>query len=239
MKKSVVSLAVLICIASLVLFSCKSESEKPAGEKKENVTTNTPPKENTATLNNETPKEVKLTTEEQKKLNIFFSNFSEVGLKPFSSGSAADEELINFGVLHNYKNNLSKFEKVDNLNSKIKEEHVSASIKKYFGINFSGHKSTGDFKYKNGYYYVSIADGEAFTFSQVEKLNDMGGDKYSAYVNVYTAGSGWTGDVHASPKKWGGGGEEPVLTGSFKATISKTSGPKGESVYTLIDYRER
>ncbi len=236
MKKSIVSFAVLISLISFVFFSCKSETEKTVGEKKENITTNNAPKENTSSKDKVDTKEVKLTSEEQKKMNIFFSNFSEVGLMPFESGKIADEELINFGVLHNYKNNLSKFEKVDNLNSKIKEEHISASIKKYFGRNFSGHKSTGEFKYKNGYYFIPQADGEAFTFSQVDKMNDIGGDKFTAYVNVYSAGSGWSGDVHASPKKWGTGEGNPELTGKFKATVLKTNGPNGESVYTLIDY---
>jgi hypothetical protein len=238
MKKTIIPFLLFLSLMVFVLSSCKKETEKPNSNQKENVTTGTAPKESTASQEKNTePKEVKLTPDEQKKLNVFFSNFSEVNLKPFASGGISDEDLINFGVLHCYKNNFKLFEKVDNANAKIKEEHISASIQKYFDKKVSSNKSTGEYKYKNGYYFVQLADGEAFTFSQVEKLNDIGSDKYTAFVNVYTAGSGWTGDVHANPKQWTGeAGEKPELSGKFRATIKKANDPDGKSVYTLIDY---
>ena len=80
------------------------------------------------------------------------------------------------------------------------------------------------------------ADGEAYTFSQVERLTDIGGDKYIAYINVYTASSGWTGNQHGSPKSWGSGEDKPELSGKYKATFKKTNGSNGENVNTLIDY---
>ncbi len=221
-----------------VLYACKSNTDKP--ETKETQTTNTTNTTNTTkestSAKETTANDVKLNSEEMKKLNIFFSNFSEVNLKPFTEGKIADDDLINFGVLHLYKNNLGMFEKVDAGNFKIKEDKVSASVQKYFSKNIGSHKSTSEFKYKNGFYFIEIADGEAYTFSQVESLTDIGNDRYVAYVNVYTAGSGWTGDAHGSMKEWKSNGEEevPVLTEKYKATFEKKN-----SGNVLVEYGKR
>jgi hypothetical protein len=238
MKKLNLLSILLLCFVMLFAFSCKKDSDKSENKQEQKTSTNstkdsiTPKKDNTVA-----EKEVKLTDEEQKKLNIFFSNFSEVSLNPFTAGNITDDELIKFGVWHNQKNNRKLFEKAGQDEIKLKEDAVSKSIQKYFGKNFTAHKATPDFKYKSGYYFTPDGDGEAFTFSQVEKVSDIGGDRYIAYVNVYTASSGWTGDVHANPKSWNANSDDkPELTEKFKATFSKTNGANGESIYTLIDY---
>jgi len=232
------TLILLLCIVMSFTCSCKKDSVKPETGKEQKTSANSPkdsivPKKDNAV----TGKEVQLTPAEQKKLNIFFSNFSEVYLEPFARGSITDDELIKFGVLHNHINNLKLFQKAGNGNLKLKEEAVSKTIGKYFGITFTGHKATTDIKYNGGYYFIPESDGEAYTFSQAEKVTDIGGDRYTAYINVYTASSGWTGNANANPKSWGtDSNEKPELTGKFKATFSKTNGPNGESVYNLIDY---
>jgi hypothetical protein len=217
--------------------SCKKDSVKSDANQEQKISTNTtkdsivPEKENTVT-----EKEVKLTSEERKKLNIFFSNFSEVDLKPFQSGGITEDELIKFGVMHNYINNFKLFDNLGEGNMRLKEDAVSKSIEKYFGKTVSRHKPVYDIRYKNGNYYIQAADGGAYIFSQVKRLVDIGNDRYIAYVNVYSASSGWTGDEHASPEQWNDAYDNPELSGKFKATFSKTNGPKGESVYTLIEY---
>jgi len=232
-------MVVLLSIITLFMYSCSKEQVKqePKQEPKQELQTGTtegtvqPKKEISAA-----GKVVTLSSAEHKKLNIFFSNFSEAYIEPFTEGNIPDEELIKFGVLHNFKNNFKLFENMgDEL--KIKAGAISKSIEKYFGKTFSAHKSTKDYRYKGGYYFIPNADGEAYTFSQVASISDAGGDKYTALINVYTASSGWTGDEHANPKTWGEDGEEkPELTGKFKATFSKTSDKNGETVYKLIDY---
>lgn len=228
----------LLSIVTLFMYSCGKETAKqePKQETKTTTANDTvqPKKEISAA-----GKEVSLSAAEQKKLNIFFSNFSEAYLEPFTEGNIQDEELIKFGVLHNFKNNFKLFENSGN-ELKIKSDAISKSIEKYFGKTFSAHKSTKDYKFKGGYYYIPNADGEAYTFSQVASVSDAGGDKFTALINVYTASSGWTGDEHASPKTWGEDGEDyegkPELTEKFKAAFSKTTGSNGETVYKLIDY---
>jgi len=231
------SFTAVLLLSSLMLFvySCNKESDKQETKQEQktsasNDTVQTK-KENTAG-----GKEVTLSAAEMKKLNVFFSNFSEAYLAPFTAGNISDEELIKFGVLHNFINNRKQFQKSGEY-VMVTFDAVSKSIEKYFGKTFKNHKPTDDFKYKGGYYFIQDADGEAFTFSQVGSVSDIGGDKYVAMVNVYSASSGWTGDVNGSPKTWVSDGDEaPELTRKFKATFSKKNGEKGEEVYNLIEY---
>ena len=235
MKRFSFPAVLLLSAVMLFVYSCNKETDKKetkqeqkTSEAKDTVQTK---KENTAG-----GKEVTLSAAEQKKLNVFFSNFSEAFLTSFVAGNIKDEELIRFGVLHNFINNKKQFQKSGEY-VMVTFDAVSKSIEKYFGKTFKAHKPTNDFKYKGGYYFVQDGDGEAITFSQVGSVNDIGGDKYVAMVNVYTASSGWSGDEHGSPKTWGADGEEaPELTGKFKATFIKKNGAKGEAVYNLIDY---
>jgi hypothetical protein len=235
MKRFSSPAVLLLSIVMLFVYSCNKESDKQE-QKQEQKTITTKDTVQTKEENTAAGKDVTLSATEQKKLNVFFSNFSEAYLEPFTAGNITDEELIKFGVLHNFKNNYKLFEKSGDY-LMIKSDAVSKSIEKYFGKTFTAHKPTKEYKYKGGYYFIPNADGEAFTFSQVASMSDAGGDKYIALINVYTASSGWTGDEHASPKTWGADGEEaPELTGKFKATFSKTKGENGEDVFKLIDY---
>jgi len=238
MKNFSLPYALLMSFIMLIAGSCNKESGKPESNQ-DNKTTTTSNKDSIETKKENTAagKIVTLSADEQKKLNTFFSNFSEAYLEPFTSGNITDDELIKFGILHNYNNNFRLFEKAGENELKIKDALISKSIEKYFGKTFSAHKSTKDYKYKNGYYFIPNADGEAYTFSQVTSLSDIGGDRYIAYINVYTASSGWTGNEHDNPKNWGAdGGEKPELTSKLKATFTKTNGSNGESIYKLIDY---
>jgi len=60
---------------------------------------------------------------------------------------------------------------------------------------------------------------------------------YTAIVNVYSAGSGWTGDVHGTEKEWGKASPDdvPQISQVMKATLKKVT-EKGKSRYILIDY---
>lgn len=234
----------MLCFMLTVLCSCKSD--KTNSTKTENNVTNTEKENTTAKENvtsakeeNKTPKEVQLTSEEKKKLDTFFSNFSEAYLEPFKSESITDDALIDFGVMHCYINNRKSFETVDAANLKVKSELVSSAVQKYFKKNINENKSTKQYKYKNGYYYVPAADGEAFTFSQIESLNELGNNLYTAFVNVYSASSGWTGNVHGTPGEWKKGEDAPELTGKYKATIQKDANSNGNNSYILIDYAKR
>jgi hypothetical protein len=91
--------------------------------------------------------------------------------------------------------------------------------------------------YKDGWYYTTDASGEAYYFSQIVSLYDKGNDEYVATVNVYTAGSGWTGNIHADAKEWKKASPDdvPELSEVMRCTLQKVK-EKGKSRYILVDY---
>jgi len=235
MKRLCFLLVFLLNVFIIIGFSCNNENDKREQTQKQ-ISETTADSVQINKNNFTVGKEVVMSSAEQKKLNVFFSNFSEVGLEPFTEDNIIDEELIKFGILHNFINNYNLFLPSGN-DLKLKDDVISESVEKYFGKTFTAHKSTRDYKYKNGYYFVLNADGEAYTFSQVTGVNQISENKYVALINIYTASSGWTGDEHANPGTWNNKDEDkPELTGKFKATFSKTTGKNGEVVYKLIDY---
>ncbi|MCY6369405.1 hypothetical protein OXH55_01930 [Clostridium ganghwense] len=216
------------------------ENVKVEKENKENkpqqVSTNENKKDN-STPNKE--KIITLTDEEHKKINIFFSNFSEVYLKPFQKGKISDSELMQFGFYHNYINNPKRVKYKDS-NAMISKEYVFESIEKYFKLDISKHKIPSrvgkenvGIKYSNGYFYTPAADGETYPFSQVIKLVDNGDKTMTAYVDVYVGNifdfynykpySKWSKNDKGSADK----------IGSYKALIEKENGR-----YILLEYNK-
>ncbi len=183
-------------------------------------------------------KQLKLSPQEIKMLNTFLSNFSEVSLEPFTGENLNDKELIRFGVDHNYRNNEKLFVKSGKENQvKIKESYVDESVKKFFGRKIQKHQSAEGIEYKNGWYFIPEASGESFSFSQISDFYDNGHSIFTAMVNVYTAGSGWTGNVHGTVKEWEktSGDDVPELTCVMKAVLHKVT-EKGKSRYILLEY---
>lgn len=182
-------------------------------------------------------KEIQLNQGEWKKLNTFFSNFSEVFLKPFEKGQISNNELVRFGIIHNFWNNYKLFQRYNSNDLKLDKKYVEASVEKYFGIKSITHESSGDATYKDGYYIIPNGAGEVYSFSQVTKFIDIGNGYYVAYLNIYYAGSGFTGDPHGNLKTWQKDGDIPELGEKMKATIQKVAS-NGQARYILIDYLE-
>ncbi|MFX4261530.1 hypothetical protein ACOBQJ_04935 [Pelotomaculum propionicicum] len=201
--------------------------QKPAGSEPEQ-----------ASKNNELQsviqeKEIDMDMDTRKKLNTFFSNFSEVSLAPFERGKISQSELIRFGIYHNWLNNYNLFT-IEGSKAYIDEAAVYSSIKKYFGLDVD--KPVNEFSYSNGMYQITAATGEAYRFSQIAKLVDKGNGYYEADVNVYEASSGFTGNPHGSLDEWKREAEGPYdipeVIGMMKATIKKAE----DGRYILVDY---
>lgn len=183
-------------------------------------------------------KQLKLSQREIKLLNTFLSNFSEVSMEPFTGENLKDKDLIRFGVEHNYRNNAKLFVKSGSENQvKIKESYIDESVKKFFGRKIKKHQSAEGIEYKNGWYFIPEASGESFSFSQVADIYDSGHSIFTATVNVYTAGSGWNGNVHGNMNEWKKASEDdiPALSGFMKAVLHKVT-EKGKSRYILLEY---
>lgn len=64
------------------------------------------------------------------------------------------------------------------------------------------------------------------------KIND---DYYVAYVNVYSASSGFTGNPHGTDEEWQKGDEIPELDCQIRAIIKRIK-EGNRSRFILIDY---
>lgn len=196
-----------------------------------------------ADIKQDKEKVIKLTDAEHKKLNIFFSNFSETYVKAFDKGKISDSKLIHFGFNHNYINNTNRI-KGESINgnaySVISKEYVFESINKYFGIDMSSHKLengqkiTGTaLKYSNGNFYMPAASGETYPFSQLTKLIDNGDGTMTAYVDVYY-GNEFEFCTYEPYSKWSEKDKKSAdKAESYKALIKKESG-----IYILLEYKK-
>jgi len=229
--KVIFKISVFIMFLFFSLVACKNNETKDENAKENKVENNVSDNQNND-YNDLKP--MNLSTEEVKKLNTFFSNFSEVMLSDFKRNEIPDNKLISFGVFHNHINNYKKFEKEGEYDIKIKKEYVEESVQKYFNLKITNHQSTDEIIYKNGYYIITNSSGEAYFFSQLVNLYDIGNDEFLADVNIYAAGSGWTGDSHASPQTWDKNDEVPQLYSTMSAIVKKTN-----DNYILLEYLEK
>lgn len=81
---------------------------------------------------------------------------------------------------------------------------------------------------------MPLADGEAYTFSQITRLLGVGQGLLQAEGVIYLAGSGSTPDPHGAPAAWKKAGEEVEQIGKFSALIKKEK--TGKEHYILLEY---
>jgi len=168
---------------------------------------------------------VELDSKETKKLNTFFSNFSESGVTTYDEDSVSDKQLLAFALSHLYKNNFKSLAKAkDGLNVIASQEQVDRVTLKYFNKKIQKPVSRS--------YSIPLADGEATVFSQVKKVVKEGANLQVEGV-VYMTGSGGTPDPHGSPASWKAAGEEVEPKATFNAIISNKEGR-----YILHKYTE-
>ncbi len=132
--------------------------------------------------------EKKFSAAELKRMSIFLSNFTEIGLRTFSAAKILDEdnpyEMINFGIWHNYVNNFKSRVKVEKTEGEagtmsISKKYVAESVKKYFAYDIKKHASVADghggyaFLLKNDRYFFGGGDGEAIYYARVQSANTL------------------------------------------------------------------
>ncbi len=126
-----------------------------------------------------------------KRMSIFLSNFTELGMFDFDAKDILNENkprrLIRFGIWHNYVNNFdSKIRQSGNKLS-IDGSFVRETIRKYFDYNIKRLVSVGRFTYNGRKYIFDGADGEAVYYARVtnaktisRNLIEMKGYLYNA-----------------------------------------------------------
>lgn len=186
-------------------------------------------------------KKIAMNRNMKKQLDTFFSNFSEAYVEPFENGNISDEKLIRFGIFHVILNDEKLIENKNKVNNVeeygyIKAENIDNKCLYYFGKKPQKHITIKGYTYENGYYKFPRASGEQYTFSQIDKLFDLGNDKYKAEVSIYNASSGFTGDSHGTMDQWKLDGQDiPKLNKKINAVIQKNNN-NGKTTYILKQY---
>ncbi len=113
-----------------------------------------------------------------KKMSVFLSNFTEIGMRNFDTATMTNSEFIYFGVWHNFINNFKSRIKMASEPGMvyISESFVRESIKKYFNYDLTdlNYSKNNEITWKDGNYYFMGADGEAIYYAMVDMAKDSG-----------------------------------------------------------------
>lgn len=215
----------ITALAFLSMQSCKSNSNSDNQESNQYSLVN--------------HKTVELSAIEKANLNNFFTSFSEIYLPTFSQNNIPDSVLIQFGVYYNYRNNFKMFKQIpEDSKASINQVQVADTAFKFFSQKIKKHQAIEGVVYNNSNYVIYNADGEAYRFSQVLEMVDLGEGVYQATIEIYSASSGFTGDINGNPKTWitnESVGDVPKSEGKMKAKIRRVN-EQGKTRYVLLEY---
>ena len=172
----------------------------------------------------------------REKLDTFFSNFAEARVGSFVRNNEIPmDTFVDFGVRHNIINR--KYDLV-NVNAGywgVKKEAVEAAVYKYFGRRINA-VSSRQHKLTNNLYLVPKASGEGMVFAQIAEWNENGTDIFTGVANIYSASSGFTGNVHGTVEQWRREAPEdvPALIGRYIFTVTRS--PADAERYVLVDW---
>ena len=128
---------------------------------------------------------------EMARMGTFISNFTELGMYNIDIDSVTTEELVRFGVWHNYVNNFnSRIKRCPKKNCPyggliIDKKYVAEAVEKYFDIEID-HDSTDNEHFDSKVYHFDAADGETRYYADVNEVSRKGntitmrGEIYSA-----------------------------------------------------------
>ena len=173
---------------------------------------------------------------QRDKLDTFFSNFAEAHVESFVVNNEMPiETFVNFGVEHNLLNRHYDLVNVNEGYSGVKKEAVEAAVYKYFGRRINA-VSTDRYKLTNNLYIVPKAGGEAVRFAQVADWNENGDGVGTGIVNIYTASSGFAGNIHGTAEQWRKEDPKdvPELIGRYMFTVTRS--PADADRYVLVDW---
>jgi len=175
---------------------------------------------------------VQLSDEEHKKINIFFSNFSEAYFSGYDENNKDLGNLLNFAYIHNKINNPKRIE-IEDSEMFVDKGYIEKTINQFFGVEIT-HQSIGEFQYREGKYYTPAADGENYNrFSQVDILQDNKDGTYFVEVSIYSTDE--IDNILYEPKKSWENTYSYEYLGIAKATIKAVTFD-GKEMYQLLSY---
>lgn len=147
--------------------------------------------------------EVDLSQDERYSINLFLSNFTEVGFV-WPSGCYdkrwVDRALLTrFAIDHcwfNRQNRLEWGEYFDYNNVRLPKSQIAPIVKKYFDLDIEPSDHPQYMDYSAGYYYWQETGGHTNDgFACLDRVEALGGNRYSVWFNIYGMGEGWSSDV--------------------------------------------
>lgn len=143
-------------------------------------------------------KEMSLDAAEQKKLNIFMSNFSEAGLLKYDKDDLDMTDILHWTFIWTKLNKDKNIERRDVAGKGLCEilslDNVNAVTEKYLGITISEEDAmalppddTYGLFFDNGNMCMPAADGESYTnLTVVDKAEDLGARRFKFTFTVYS-----------------------------------------------------
>ena len=134
---------------------------------------------------------VTITSELQRNVNIFLSNYSEVGLNSFDEHPSVSD-MIFFGLEHNlFNNNYAEEDECyfngDYYNMRMSIDRIKKSVSKFFNYNLSDSDFDKLNNCRNGYYYWFETGGGFYGGdSVVYEIYDIGNNEYLLRFKVYS-----------------------------------------------------
>ncbi|MDR2946300.1 MAG: hypothetical protein LBV79_06110 [Candidatus Adiutrix sp.] len=129
-----------------------------------------------------------------KRMSVFLSNFTELGFWEIESPAAmAREDLVRFGIGHNYINNFKSRivqKKSQNGDLAVDGKWVAESVKKYFDVGLkhgSVMESDPPYYYDGTRYHFYGADGEAIYYARVREAFQLPGGHIKMTGELYNA----------------------------------------------------
>jgi outer membrane murein-binding lipoprotein Lpp len=182
----------------------------------------------------EVKEKVTLSTAQQKEINTFLSNFTEVFFSDYTE-EPSNEAMIDFAVRHNDINN-PKLMQIKEYSGHLDKTHVERTVKKYFGRTVK-HVRTQNYEFDGTNYVIQLADGEMLPMAVVEEMFDHKDGTYTVYfLEAFSFDYlhyGMTPQMlQDEMKKY----PDEIEIGNKKKAVVQRHDFEGKSIYKLLEY---
>ena len=148
-------------------------------------------------------REIQPTRSQRYNLNLFLSNFTEVGFT--WRGGCYDESWVDEAVLtefaidhcwFNRQNRLEWGEYFNYNNVRLPEDQIAPVVKKCFGVKINPSHKLDYTDYKNGWYYWEETGGHTSDgFACQYRVDALGGGRYCVWFGIFARGENWENDA--------------------------------------------
>ena len=146
--------------------------------------------------------------DDYSRINLFLSNFSEVGVDTYDSAAPDAEVLAKFALYHVAYNSADAREFVsadsgspwfpvtdpagydavqNGYNVRVPSQVVADAVRSFLKIEFDLSALAGDYHYEDGFVYFRVANGTGYPsgVAVAQELADQGGGRFAVRYDVY------------------------------------------------------